>query len=271
MIDLHCHVLPAVDDGPATVDAAIRLAREARADGITTIAATPHVDAAHPATTSRRIQAAVRELQERLEVARVDISLVPGAEVASTRAAELGDAELRELTLGGAGCLLLECPLDLTLAPGFTDVARRLARRGHRVLLAHPERCPIFLRSPLLLDELVAEGILAQVTAGALSGRYGRKVREVAVAFVERGVAHVLASDGHGEHRPARIASELRVMDLDPVLVAWLTRDVPAALLAGGDLPARPTTRPRGRLMHLRGRKRRRKFTDRLPAQGGIS
>jgi hypothetical protein len=92
------------------------------------------------------------------------------------RAMELDDAELRELSLAGAGWLLLECPLGATLRPGFIDVARSLAQRGHRLLLAHPERCPIFLRSPEVLDELVAEGMLVQVTAGALSGQYGRIV-----------------------------------------------------------------------------------------------
>jgi protein-tyrosine phosphatase len=86
MIDLHCHVLPGVDDGPATAEASIALVRGAQEDGITTIAATPHVDWSHPGLDSRHIRAAVRALHARLDAAGVDVRIVPGAEVAANRA-----------------------------------------------------------------------------------------------------------------------------------------------------------------------------------------
>ena len=257
MIDLHCHILPGVDDGPATVGAAMDLARGAQADGITTIAATPHVDWSHPALDARSIAAAVARLQAALDTTGVDVRVVPGAEVAAGRGAELDDAQLDDLTLGGAGWLLLECPTRSTLTPGFLGVARRLAHRGHRLLLAHPERCPIFLRKPEALDELVAEGMLSQVTAASLSGRFGRTVEQRALDLVARGSVHVVASDGHDGGRPAEIGSELAGTPIDPALTAWLTRDVPAALLSGGEPPPRPEVGPRhrpGRLLRLVGR-----------------
>jgi protein-tyrosine phosphatase len=253
VIDLHCHILPGVDDGPETVQAAIALARGAQADGITTIAATPHVDWSHPELDADRITRAVQALQPRLDAAGVAVHVVGGGEVDVTRAADLGDAELRALALGGGPWLLLECPLTGGIAPGFAAAAHSLARRGHRLLLAHPERSPVFLHSPELLDELVSGGMLAQVTAGSLTGRFGRRVRDFALALVARGLIHVAASDGHGEHRPATIASELTAAGIDPGLATWLGRDVPAALLAGRPLPARPepSTRSGG------GRRRR--------------
>ena len=257
MIDLHCHVLPEVDDGPTTVQEAIDLARGAQADGITTIAATPHVDWSHPDVDASSIRAAVNRLRTDLADAGVAVQVVPGAEVAAGRAAELDDSEVGELTLGGAGWLLLECPIKSTLIPGFVGTARRIAHRGHRILLAHPERCPVFLRSPEALDELVAEGMLSQVTAGALRGRFGRSVRQCALDLVARGSVHVVASDGHDRGRPATIASELAATSFDPALIAWLTGDVPAALLAGAEPPPRPTTRAshrRGRILRLVGR-----------------
>jgi protein-tyrosine phosphatase len=240
VIDLHCHVLPGVDDGPATIDEAIALARRARADGITTIVATPHVDWAYPDLDAARIAGAVQALQPRLDAAGVDVRILTGAEIAATRGVGLDDAELRALALGAGSWLLLECPLSPTLAPGFAAAARSLALRGHRLMLAHPERSPVFLRSPELLDELVAQGMLAQVTAGALIGRFGRRVRELALDLVERGAVQVAASDGHGEDRPATIAHELREAGIGPVLATWLARDVPAAILAGEPVPARP-------------------------------
>jgi protein-tyrosine phosphatase len=257
MIDLHCHVLPGVDDGPGSVHEAIDLARGAQADGIGTIAATPHVDWSHPDLDARSIRAAVAQLQVHLDAADVDMRIVSGAEVAAGRALELDDAELHELTLGGGCWLLLECPITSTLTPGFTGTARRLAHRGHRLLLAHPERCPIFLRAPEALDELVAEGMLAQVTAGALSGRFGRTVRDAAMQLVARGSVHVVASDGHDRGRPAVIASELAATAIDRTLLTWLTQDAPAAILAGTELPPRPEMGPlrrRGRLLRLVGR-----------------
>lgn len=257
MVDLHCHVLPGLDDGPETVVQAIALARDAREDGTATIAATPHVDWAYPTIDAARIGAAVRALQGQLDAAGVDVSVVPGAEVSATRAVALDDAELRELTLGGGPWLLLECPLSATMTPGFAGIVRALARRGHHLLLAHPERSPLFLRSPELLEELITEGVLAQVTAGALTGRYGRGVRELALGLVHQGTAQVVASDGHGAHRPARIAGELGEREISPELLEWLAHEVPLALLGGDPLPPRPETPPRpprGRLLRLVGR-----------------
>jgi protein-tyrosine phosphatase len=257
LIDLHCHVLPALDDGPETLEQAIALAHDAREDGTATVAATPHVDWAYPDIDAARIGAAVRGLQGQLDAAGVDVTVVPGAEVSATRAVALDDAELRELTLGGGPWLLLECPLSATMTPGFAGIARALARRGHHVLLAHPERSPLFLRSPELLEELIIEGMLAQVTAGALTGRYGRGVRELALSLVHQGTAQVVASDGHGAHRPASIAGELSETEISRELLAWLAREVPVALLAGEPLPPRPEAPPpppRGRLLRLVGR-----------------
>jgi protein-tyrosine phosphatase len=242
MIDLHCHVLPAIDDGPETEAAAIALARDAGEDGITAIVATPHVSWTYPEIDAPRIALAVEDLRGRLRRAGVGVEILTGAEVAATRGAELSDQELRALTLGGGDWLLFECPLSVTGATGFATVARSVAWRGHRLLLAHPERSPVFLRNPALLDELIAEGMLTQITAGSLSGRYGRPVREFALAMARNGTAHVIASDAHGEHRPARIAAELADVDLPSELVDWMARQVPAALLAGEPLPGRPHT-----------------------------
>ena len=244
MIDLHCHVLPGIDDGPPTVAGALELARLAHVAGITTIAATPHVDWSFPGNDAAVIAPAVPALQLELDAARIDVRVVSGAEVALTRAVDLPDEELRRLALGGGPWLLLECPLSPALAPGFVAGARSLAVRGHRILLAHPERSPVFLRAPELLDELVAGGMLAQVTAGALTGRFGRTVRDAAVGFVDRGAVQVAASDGHGGGRPASIGPELAEVGVDDALTAWLADEVPAAVLAGEPVPPRPDVPP---------------------------
>ncbi|MDQ3739716.1 MAG: hypothetical protein M3389_02120, partial [Actinomycetota bacterium] len=99
MIDLHTHVLPGIDDGPATVEGSIELARAAAAGGITTIVATPHVTWDLPANDAASIAAGVRALEGELERAGVDVALRTGGELAVSRAAELDDDELRGLRL----------------------------------------------------------------------------------------------------------------------------------------------------------------------------
>src|SRR5262249_54726636 len=111
MIDLHCHVLPAVDDGPATIEAAVELARDAESDGTTTIVATPHFDSNHMHLSAARIAAEVVSLQKRLDSEGVGITVLPGAELSALRAADLDDGSLKELALGSGPWLLLECPL----------------------------------------------------------------------------------------------------------------------------------------------------------------
>jgi protein-tyrosine phosphatase len=239
VIDLHCHVLPGIDDGPATTAAALDLARAAREAGITTIVATPHVDPSYPANDAARVAAAVTAFQDELHAAGVGIRVMPGAEVAVTRAVDLPDDELRALTLGGGPWLLLECPISPALAPGFAAAARGLAARGHRLLLAHPERSPVFQRDPGALADLVAAGMLAQVTAGALVGRFGRVARETGVRMVREGWIHVASSDAHGPERAPSIATELEDAGLGE-LAGWLASYVPAAILQGAPLSPRP-------------------------------
>lgn len=251
VIDLHCHVLPGIDDGPATFEAAIEMARDAVRDGITTVAATPHILPQYPDNDAARIAAGIAELQPRLQTAGVDLKLVPGGEVDALHALDLDDAQLDALKLGGGPWLLFECPLSTVAAPAFIPAARALALRGHQLLLAHPERSPVFLRNPELLDDLVnANGMLAQVTAGSLSGQFGRTVKDLAHQLLERRVVHVAASDGHGAHRPATIARELGQAGVDPATTAWLAHDVPAAILAGTQPPPPPerSNRTRRRL-----------------------
>jgi protein-tyrosine phosphatase len=258
VVDLHCHVLPGVDDGPVTLEESIEFARAAALDGTTTIAATPHVDFGHPEIDSAFVAARVGSLQESLDEAGVEIRIVTGGELDGRRALDTPDPELDALKLGGGRWLLVECPLSRLASPGFPEVARALAYRGHRVLLAHPERSPVFLRNPEVLDELVEEGMLGQVTASALTGKFGKTVRENAVRMVNRGVVHVVASDGHNEGRPASITGELLGSGLDPALIEWMGRDVPRALLAGGSMPPRPgpSAQPkRSRLGRLVSRK----------------
>ncbi|HEX3911678.1 MAG TPA: CpsB/CapC family capsule biosynthesis tyrosine phosphatase [Solirubrobacteraceae bacterium] len=238
---MHCHVLPGIDDGPATIEDSLALARVAAARGTRTIVATPHVSHRYdndPAT----IAALVEQVNDRLEQERVPLNVLAGAEISMTRASELDPPTLDALALGGSGAWLLIEPPFSAEASGIDVLVGELEDEGHRILLAHPERCPAFQRDPQMLESLVrGSGVLTSITAGSLVGRFGGTVKRFALSLIEQELVHNVASDAHDtEQRPPGLAEELREAGLE-AMTEWLTEGVPSAILAGEDsLPPRP-------------------------------
>jgi protein-tyrosine phosphatase len=238
MIDLHCHVLPGIDDGPRTIERSVELARLAASMGTRTLVATPHISRRYPndADTILRL---TDELNVRLAQEGVDISIRSGAEIAVTRLADIAPANLARLGLGGSCWLLVEPPF-LPTATGFEVALLDLMRRGRRIVLAHPERCPAFQRDPKQLASLVRAGAITSITAGSLVGRFGGEVQRFAFKLVRDGMVHNVASDAHDcLRRTPGIAGELREAGLSP-LADWLTSEVPGAILANRQIPPRP-------------------------------
>ena len=259
MIDLHCHMLPAVDDGPSDLEAALALARAQQHAGVRTAVATPHVTAEHAHNLSAEIADRVEGLRCAIATeGDIELELLAGGEVDLWRAAELSDDELDALKLGGGPWLLAESPLR----PGasFDGLVHDLQSRGHRLLLAHPERCPAFQSDPSKLANLVYGGVLTSITAGAFVGRFGDTVRRFTQRLVADGLVHSVASDAHGaDRRRPGLRAELEVSGLGS-MVAWWTEEVPAAILAGDRIPPAPDApvgSGRRGLRILRSRRRR--------------
>jgi protein-tyrosine phosphatase len=238
VIDLHSHVLPGIDDGPDSIAGSIALARAAAAAGTDTLLATPHVSWRYLNDAST-IAPLVDELNERLRAEEIALEVRPGAEIAMTRLADLEPEELSRLGLGAGRWLLVEPPFTPVLT-GLDSILLDLQRRGHRILLAHPERCHAFHRDPEMLESLVRSGVLTSVTAGSLVGQFGGDVRRFALGLVRDGLIHNVASDAHDHiQRPPSMAAELQQAGLAP-LADWLTREVPEAILQDGEIPPRP-------------------------------
>lgn len=238
VIDLHCHLLPGIDDGPSTVEEAIGQARAHLDVGVRTVVCTPHVSQRYP-NSAARIASAVEQLRAALDDAGVPLEILPGAEVALSRAVELSDEELRALHLAGSDLLLLEPPLG-TDVPRLPAIVANLQARGHKILLAHPERCAAFHRDPSLLAELCSKGALAQVTAASLGGAFGRTVQRVAADMVTDKCVQVIASDAHGTHgRVPGLKAALERGGYE-ALIPWACDAAPRALLAGEEPPPRP-------------------------------
>lgn len=252
MIDLHVHLLPGVDDGPATLGSALALARSLVAGGVGTAVATPHLRHAPPSARPDELAGRVRSLCEALAADGVELAVRPGAEVELLWALRASTAELQLASLGGTGrWLLVETPYG-ELPERFEEHLFGLVARGFAIVLAHPERSPTLQRRPDRLVAMVERGSRLQVTGGALLGRRGSASGRLARALVRDGLAHVLASDAHGADGPHRAslseaheaAERLRTGAGDA-----LTVDGPEALLAGEDPPSLP---PAGRRRRFR-------------------
>jgi protein-tyrosine phosphatase len=256
MIDLHCHVLPGIDDGPGTIDGSLALARAAAAVGIATIVATPHVNSRTP-NDHDTIAGLVDALNERLLSERVDVEILPGAEIAISHLGEIEAAELSRLGLGGSRWLLVEPPFT-PVAVALEGIVLGLQRQGHRVVLAHPERSPALQRDRSVVPALVDAGVLMSITAGSVVGRFGGGVRRYALELAHQGLVHNVTSDAHDSVvRAPGMAIELEQAGLAS-LTDWLTQAVPAAIVSDAEIPPPPAGAFDGARRHRRGWRLRR-------------
>jgi len=257
VIDLHCHVLPGIDDGPADLPTAVEMLLAYAADGVETVVATPHLRSDFPEVRPEEILARCEGLEAAALAEGLSMQVVPGGEVALNWALGASERELRAVSLDGLGRdLLVETPAN-PLGPGVQEGLFDLALLGYRITLAHPELSSSFQRHPHKLAELVDRGILLQVTADALS-RSPRKSPSAALAhaLVREGRCAAIAADAHspGPWRPPELsrAALIAARLASPARAEWLTVDAPDAILAGEPLPplpaAPPTPRGLGRL-----------------------
>jgi protein-tyrosine phosphatase len=256
MIDLHSHVLSGLDDGPAEIEESVEFARAAAAQGTTVLAATPHLRADYPDVAIEEVAARCDELNDRVP-ADLDLRVTPAAEVDVFWAQQASDEQLRLASFGQSGTdLLVETPYGI-VSDAFEDMLFRIALRGYRILLAHPERNPSFQREPDRLRNMVARGVLMQITLPSVVTRdKGSRSRKLAFQLVREGLAHNLASDSHSSARfrpPDLRRGVQEFAELAPAYAEWMVTDAPAAILAGQRLPPAPSISEPRRGLRLPG------------------
>jgi protein-tyrosine phosphatase len=249
MIDLHTHVLPGLDDGAPDLEASVAIARLAAADGVHTLVATPHIREDYD-VVPEEVAARTAELERHLSESGVGVRVLPGGEVAMTRVPELDDERLRLVTIGGGTrYVLLETPYGGVPA-AFEETVFALEVRGFRALIAHPERSESFRVRPERLSGLVERGAMLQLTAAAVTGQLGRDIGRFALDLVQRGLAHVIATDVHSATgrrsslSEARQALEQRGLG---EVAEWMTVEAPERIARGEAPPPAPAIPARRR------------------------
>ena len=238
LIDLHCHLLPGVDDGAHALEDSVAMARIAVNDGVEAICATPHIRHDHDVRIAE-IAGRVAALGEELERREIPLRVLTGGEVAETTVASLTDAELHAVALAGGRWILLE-PRAGPLSDTLKLAVAQLGARGFHALIAHPER---HLAEDLFprLERLVAAGALVQATAAYFERQ---PTADGMLELARRGLVHVLASDAHSSHggRPVALRGALDVLagvELLAPHLDWIAHTAPAAIVAG-EVPRAP-------------------------------
>lgn len=244
MIDLHCHILPGLDDGAKTLDDSIEMGRCAWKDGITKIVATPHVYRKNISRTDLgSIRQKRKDLEESFRKNKIPLELYAGAEVYITHhLIEQIQKHGKYLAVNQGSYMFVEFPQDHVFS-GVKDLFFDLMREGIVPIIAHPERNSVFMRKPSLLYELIQMGARVQSNGGSFIGWYGRRARESAFKFLKYRFTHFLASDGHGVRSiPPRLAEAVKM--IIPVIgeedALMMVEDNPQAVIDNRELPYMP-------------------------------
>ncbi len=237
MIDLHCHILPGVDDGSDSPDTSCRMAAQAARSGVSRIVATPHrgSDPARERGRAEGFRRALRRLQDEFDRWSIPIRLLPGSEVLlSGRTEDIPDrAEL--LTLNDTQYLLVEFYFDASSA-SMDHRLSRVEQAGLIPVIAHPERYFCVQENPAAAGRWAERGYLLQVNKGSLLGELGEGAYLTAALLLRRGLAAAIASDAHdwrarnADMRPLYETLERRFPGVDPAL---LLEENPRRILRG--------------------------------------
>jgi protein-tyrosine phosphatase len=243
-VDLHFHLLPGVDDGPAEMADSVELARQAAAQGTATVVATPHV---RPDffTDVPSLPDRLHEVRRALRAEGIALELLCGGELGHDMVGRLSQSELEAIAQGppGARWLLVETPFE-GVSEAFHAATDELRDRGFSVVMAHPERsADAALDDAQGLRRELRLGAVAQINAQSLDGRHGEDAERAGHSLLAEGLPAVIASDAHGPTRPPALntaAAVLRRRGTPPGLARQLTGSGPRALLERGLLSAPP-------------------------------
>lgn len=201
IVDIHCHILYGLDDGPQSLEQSMALCRKLNQNGIKKIIATPHFisgDSYFPAT--EEIKERVTLLQKEVDKEDLDIEIFSGMEVFSSHDTIERIRRKEILSLNDSRYILIEFPFEI-IPMYISDLLFAMQLEGFTPIVAHPERYCSSYRKGKLLKKLVDKGILLQINSGSIMGSHGKSAKKAATELLKSGMVHLVASDSHGEDR----------------------------------------------------------------------
>lgn len=238
-IDIHSHLLPGLDDGPQEFAQSLVAAERYQAIGVTSVIATPHwIQGSAWAPAPGLVRDRAAETEHNIRAAGIPLRLLPGMEIALTDFLCCNFALTDFVSLGGSGLFLVEFPLNSALNAPSREALRKLVTRmgKNRFIIAHPERCAMFQKSPDLIRELVEEGMLTQVNISSVLGCCGQGSLKTAFTLLNNGLVHFLGTDSHASVErmpptPSEMVELTNRIGVDAVTSGF--RDNPLRLLSG--------------------------------------
>lgn len=261
MIDIHCHLLPQIDDGSDSAEKSLEQLRLMAEGGITDAFLTSHYMPGHYQYERSTYDAKLTQLQELANQQGIKIKLHPGFEI-YLHPFSLGDIQKHNLKLGDSRYILVESDLN-GLPSDFYENLFPLLRKGYKPILAHAERYVSIMNKVHDAKDLIRRDVYIQVNAGSLLGLYGEKVRQTAWLLLRNGWVHFLASDDHAKMPYGAYfeAVEMLKTELDSDITELITQDFPAKILSNEIVPYKYVYL---RAVHENHRRRKKNFWQRL-------
>ena len=242
MIDIHCHILPRLDDGASSMEEALEMARMAVDSGVTDLAATPHFPGTEEMLAERRrITARWQALSDAIAQAEIPLRLHPGAEILCTPETPRLAAKGLLPTLSGTRYLLTEFPFGTSFFH-MDEMLRGITDAGLIPVVAHPERYDAIRQEPFRVERWFRRGYVLQMNKGSILGAFGSRVEQTADLLLDAGLVHIIASDAHSARRRTPHMGQMQAWmrhHLHPDYARILLTENPRRLLE--DQPMAPT------------------------------
>lgn len=213
LVDIHCHILPGIDDGSESLKISLEMALQAVKEGVSTIIATPHYIVGENEHDLATLKERVQSLQTEIDRAGLALKILTGSEVYICPELIYRIKENKLITLNETPYLLCEFP-TFDVPEHLLDIVRELTLYGYKPVIAHPERNEVFLRQPEMVENLIRMGCYLQVNGSSIVGRNGSRSQKFIIDLLKKGLIHFISSDAHSSNRRTiRLVEPLRVVD----------------------------------------------------------
>lgn len=200
MIDMHCHILPGIDDGASDLDEALEMARIAQSEGIRKIVNTSHFHPKFKYKMGEELLDEVNRFNVALKANNIDIEVLLGNEIYYTDEIIEQLQDLNFYTLNNSKYLLIEFS-PMNVPKNLADVVYEVKLKGYTPVLAHVERYNNVIENPNIIYDCIKEGAIIQVNASSILGKHGKEIKKVSDILLDNNMIHIVASDAHGIQR----------------------------------------------------------------------